>query len=112
MDTFIESVVRYLELKKPYRVILQSSMRKNAAAYTAHYTSGGKLLRHILKINLENLPHDERDLHCLIAHEFIHAWQEEKGHTDIHGNSFQRMANMMGTDLGIDFLYLPDVDTP
>lgn len=112
MYKLITSVYGFLELKKPYRVILQSSMRKNAALYIAHYTQKKGLLRHIIKINMSNIPDDVRNLECLVVHELIHAWQEEKGHTDIHGKSFQKMAILLEEYTGIQKLYLPDTDSP
>lgn len=111
----IFDIVDYLGLQKPYKIELKSKGNKVASAlYMALYSNGGKdgLHSHWIRINLGNLSNpNERDLNTLIAHELIHAWQEEKGYTDIHGTSFQMKAAEISAEFKMPGVYNPETDT-
>lgn len=104
---------RFLGLESPFRIELRSKQKKSmTAVYWAIYTDGGKgkLHSHLIRVYLGN--QDSRDLDTLIAHELIHAWQEENKHTDIHGKSFRKMARRMSKQFDLPNIYLKKVDTP
>lgn len=87
---------------------------KNAATYRALY-SRKHLKKHIIRINVTNLQYDVRGVNELIAHEFIHAWQEENNIDDVHGYPFQSMAHILEQYLAtsgieISSLYIEGID--
>ena len=105
--------VEYLGLKSPYKIELVSkNNKKMTAGYWSLYKDGGKgeLHCHVIKVYLGNK--DYRDLETLIAHELIHAWQEENGYADIHGKSFKKMARKMSKKFDLPHIYIKDTDTP
>lgn len=117
MENTIEKSVEYLKLKKPWDIQLKWKIKcGNAADYLPIYKKSGKLKNHRIRINCSNLPFDRRSIDCLIAHEFIHAWQEETQVIDaIHGKHFQLRAMFLEEYLksqGIitGRLFLPGID--
>ncbi len=103
----------YLGLKSPYKIEMVSKKNKNmAAGYWSLYKNGGKgkLHCHVIRVYLGNK--DYRDLETLIAHEMIHAWQEENGHEDIHGKSFKKMARKMSKEFDLPHIYIKASDNP
>lgn len=118
MENTIEKSVEYLKLTKPWDIQLKWKIKcGNAADYIGVYKKSGKLKNHRIRINCSNLPFDRRSIDCLIAHEFIHAWQEENNtwHDGIHGAQFQLRAMFLeeylkSNNIVTGRLYLPDVD--
>lgn len=113
LNKLIEVCIESLGLESPYEIILKPKM-KSAASYIAHY-SRDTLKKHVIRINVTNLEYDVRGINELIAHEFIHAWQEENNIDDVHGKPFQRMAHILEEDIaeaGIEIgkLYIDGVD--
>ena len=107
------AAIEFLGLKKPYKIELRSKSNKAmTAGYYAILTKNNKLHSHLIRIYMGNLSDDIRSLETLIIHELIHAWQQEKGFTDIHGPSFQYMAHLISIHFRIPNLYLPDTDKP
>lgn len=111
----IFDIVDYLGLQKPYKIELKSKGNKSATAkYWALYSNKGKgdLHSHWIRVYLSNIATPrERDLNTIIAHELIHAWQEEKGYTDIHGTSFQMKAADITAIFNMPLVYNPETDT-
>lgn len=112
MQNLITNVVRFLDIKKPYSIELKSRKGKlnNCAQWQGYVNSKKILVRHVIKIYLPMLIKGERNIETLIIHELIHAWQEENGHNDIHGKSFQRAAKKLQKLTGYSEIYLSDVD--
>ncbi len=110
----ITNVVEYLGLDIPFEIKMVSRKNKKASAdYIALYKDGGKgkLHKHSIRVFLGNQKDpNERSIETLIVHELIHAWQEEMGYTDNHGESFRRMAKNIAVHFGIPDLYIPDLD--
>ena len=102
--------IKYLGLKKP--VNLRIITRKNRfadAEYEPEYSDKtGKLKEHNITIYFKN---NCRDFDTLVAHELIHAWQEENKKAEIHGPHFRRLAAKMEKEFGLKSIYLPDVDS-
>jgi predicted SprT family Zn-dependent metalloprotease len=111
----IFDIVDYLGLQKPYKIELKSRGNKSATAkYWALYSDkgAGGLHSHWIRVYLRNIGiPGERDLNTIIAHELIHAWQEEKGYTDIHGTSFQMKAAEIAAEFKMPGVYNPETDT-
>lgn len=109
----INQIAKYLGLKKPFSITLKSGTKNKATAkYWGLYSEKGKLESHEIKIWVGNLENPlERSLETLIAHELIHAWQEEKGFTDTHGESFKYAAERVSCEFDLERVYDPDLDT-
>ena len=96
----IDLTVKFISLEKPYTIKLNSKGKRSASAeYRASYNRGGELVSHQITIYLGNQPQDTRDIETLVAHELIHAWQEEKGITEIHGQDFIDVAELVSRHL-------------
>ena len=87
----MDTITQILKLEKPVKVKF-SKRNHNAwdASYTPRFTKWGDVKCHVIKIY--NNPDRSRTIDELIAHELIHAWQEENAVEDIHGKPFQKMA--------------------
>jgi SprT-like family len=111
-DLFIRAVAEYLGLKKPFDILLSSRDGKYAAWHLPVYTRNGKLKSHKITINFVNLQTDDRNLKTLVAHEMIHAWQEENGHmAEYHGPQFQNMAAGLSRKFpSLKGIYDPELD--
>lgn len=112
----IDLTVKFISLEKPYTIKLNSKGKRSASAeYRASYNRGGELVSHQITIYLGNQPQDTRDIETLVAHELIHAWQEEKGITEIHGQDFIDVAELVSRHLeyagiAVSSIYIAGVD--
>lgn len=107
----LKPIKQFLRLKRPIKIILKDrANKKMRAGYWGLYAKG-KLDSHLIHIYLGKWGNGERSLQSLIAHELIHAWQEECGLTEIHGPQFARMAKEIEDLTGIKEIYLPEYDT-
>jgi hypothetical protein len=101
--------IKYLGLKKP--VNLRIVTRKNRfadAEYEPEYSDKtGKLKEHNIIIYFKN---NCRDFDTLVAHELIHAWQEENKKQETHGPFFIKYARKMEKEFNLREIYLPDID--
>lgn len=112
----IDLTVEYLGLEKPYTIKLNSKGKKSASAeYRAIYNRGDILVSHQITIYLGNQDTDSRDIETLIAHELVHAFQEEHNIEEIHGDDFIDIAELLTMYLQtagiyVGNIYLADVD--
>ena len=109
MYNLIAKTIGFLEIEKPYKIVLKPTLGGNSAEYYAMMRKG-KLVSHLIRVSISNLKGDVRDLDTLIVHEFIHAWQQENGIEEVHGPDFQRMARKLGKHLNIDNIYIKGTD--
>ena len=110
MENLIADTIRFLHLQKPYKIVIKPKLKGgNRAEYYGMYRKG-KLVSHLIRVSVSGLDEDIRDFNTLIVHEFIHAWQEEKGITEIHGLEFQDKAKELGRVLGMKNIYLKGID--
>jgi hypothetical protein len=108
MNKLIQDCVKYLQITRPYRVILQSKLKNpNWFAYhTAILNDNDKILQHRIHITMQEI--ETYHLNTVVAHEFVHAWQMENGkRKELHGKHFQRKAlelqgylKLCGYDIG------------
>jgi hypothetical protein len=106
----IDLTVEYLGLEKPYIIKLNSKGKKSASAeYIAKYNRGGILVSHQITIYLGNQLEDTRDIETLIAHELIHALQEEEGIIEIHGEYFIDIAGLLVMYLETAGIYIGQI---
>lgn len=107
-NNLLYDLIDYLGLELPVYVELRTISKKPFHAYyIPKYNKHEKVCAHIIKINLENIT---RGPDTLLAHELIHAWQEENNKRDTHGKSFKKMAAKIEKAFGIIGLYIPDTD--
>ena len=106
----IDLTVEYLGLEKPYTIKLNSKGKRSASAeYRASYNRGDILISHQITIYLGNQDTDSRDIETLIAHELIHAFQEEKGIIEIHGQDFIDVAGLLSMYLETAGIYVGNI---
>lgn len=106
----IQKIITYLEIKNPVEIQIRSKKKKNMeAGYWGLYAEDGELKSHLIRIyGFQTY----RPTYTLIAHELIHAWQEENGINEIHGPEFKRMAYELSTECVIPTpgIYIPELD--
>jgi hypothetical protein len=95
MQTFIFDLCDMLKLTVPVNINFKMYRKPRgwSALYKPKYDDMENLIQHNITISLERDPH--RNLESLIAHELIHAWQEENSIADFHGKPFQKMAKRL-----------------
>lgn len=116
MNKLIAACVKFLDIRRPYRVSIQSSLKnKDWFGYcTAVIDDNGKILRHTIAITMEDM--DKYHLNTILAHEFVHAWQFENNiGGKNHNKRFQSKAAklqdyLIGAGFDIGELYRPDID--
>lgn len=105
----INDYIKFLKLTKPVVVRINSRTHKHwDGYYQARYNNKGNLAEHRITIYLQN---QSRDFDTILAHELIHAWQEENGHTEFHGKEFKRIARKMQKVFGLINVYVKGTDT-
>ena len=101
--------IKFLGLKKP--VNLKIITRKNRwadAEYEPEYSEKtGKLKEHKITIFFKD---NCRDFETLLAHELIHAWQEENKKSETHGEFFIKYAKKMEKEFNLKEIYIDGVD--
>jgi hypothetical protein len=107
----LNDYIKFLGLKKP--VVVRIKTRKNKkdydALYESHYSDRTeKLLEHRITIYTQE---SGRSFEVLLAHELIHAWQEENSKAEIHGRYFKKWAKKMNEHFGLQEIYIKGVDT-
>lgn len=108
----INKLVNMLGLTRPIIVKLSHKSHSGVCAEYWPKYRGEKLRRHIIEIFLPELASDTRTFETIIAHELIHAWQEENGKTEIHGKHFAKMANKITAHFGYRGIFDPEIDNP
>ena len=108
-SNFIRDYIDFLGLELPVEIKIKSkSKRKADAEYWGLYNDGGNLDSHL--IHIYNLGGDSRSLNAIIAHELIHAWQEELNYNEIHGKQFQWWAKFFRDEFALEGVYIPELD--
>lgn len=106
MKNFYE-YIEFLKLKKPVNLRIVTRKNKSAdAEYEAMYTDSGRLKEHRITIYKGHV----RDFDTLVAHELIHAWQEEHKKQEIHGKFFVKYARKMEQAFALREVYIEGVD--
>ena len=101
--------IEFLGLKKPVTITIKTRKGRDCDAfYFPDYSDRtGKLKGHKITIYTVDCG---RDFETLLAHELIHAWQEEKNKAEFHGKYFQTMAKSMVESFGLKNIYIKGVD--
>ena len=109
MHEIITKTVSLLELSKPYKLVFKPKLGGHSAEYYGMLRKG-KLVSHVLRFSIGNMSVDARNLDTLIVHEFIHAWQAEKGLDETHGPFFKKMAKVLGKEFNLPLIYIKGTD--
>lgn len=100
----------FLDLHMPVALHIKTRTGKDCDAYyMPRYNSKGKLKQHDITIYTENC---EREFNTLLAHELIHAKQEELEYADTHGPSFRKYARKLAKEFNLKKIYRKTVDKP
>jgi hypothetical protein len=101
--------IKFLGLKKPINLrIITKRNRYYNADYEAEYSDvTGKLIAHNITIYFKD---NDRDFETLLAHELIHAWQEENKKHETHGPAFIKYAKRMEKEFNLRDIYIPEID--
>jgi predicted SprT family Zn-dependent metalloprotease len=112
LDTkFLSELVAALQLQCAVDITFTTRKNKKANAhYLPRYSNKGKLTGHKVKVFLGDAV--DRPLDSIVAHELIHAWQEEKGIDAIHGKKFASMAKIIARKFALREVYIKRIDTP
>lgn len=107
MQLFHE-LIQHLKIKRPVNLLVVNKNNPEAdAEYEAEYSERGRLTQHHITIFFKG---NYRDFDTLLAHELIHAWQEEHKLTEHHGPEFKKLARKVGEKFSLPEIYVPDVD--
>lgn len=121
-STLILVCAKALQLARPVELRIRTKARrdsKDLAGYYEPQLRAGKIIRHIVILNLGVIATSNYSLNAVIAHELIHACQMEHGFFDEnhhHDKKFQKMAEKLREilkDIGysVEPLYDEKVDT-
>lgn len=105
---YTDAMIEFSKVKFPVEIRITRKCAEVVAEYQPRYTNAGKIKKHIIWIHWWELLTDYRDIHTVIAHELIHAMQEEKRLTEIHGPFFRKWARKFRKE----FDFLRDVFDP
>lgn len=105
----LNTLIEYLEITKPVTLTIKTRKNKDADAfYLPHYSDRtAKLIGHRITIYTVDT---SRDFDTLLAHELIHAKQEEMRVAEIHGPVFTTLAADLEHHFGFEEIYIHDVD--
>jgi hypothetical protein len=104
----IEKAIKFLDIKKPYKIVLVSHAHKEIdACYWEMRSPTQNRLSHLIKVWVGN---NSRSIEASIIHELIHAWQSETGLTEYHGPWFIKMAKALEYRTGLRDIYIPGQD--
>jgi hypothetical protein len=104
----LNDYIKFLGLTKP--VVVRINSRSHMAwdgYYLPRYNGKGKLTEHRITLYLQD---QSRDFNTILAHELIHAWQEEHNKTECHGWHFKRIAKKMGKHFDLSSVYIKGTD--
>lgn len=112
--TLFDAICKELKIEKMVDVTISTKENKKFdAEYSPVYremkNGGIELRKHRIKVFIG----DEltRPIDSLIAHELIHAWQEERDLSEIHGKYFRRKAKQLESLFGMEDIYIPELDS-
>lgn len=112
-DVAFFELIEFLALEKDVELTFTTKANAKCDAeyspvYRENKSGEWNLKKHRIKLFVGN--ELERDLNSLIAHELIHAWQEENGKDEIHGKHFRKMSRKLEAEFGLLGIYNPEID--
>ena len=108
LKPFIRSLIASLKIKLPVTFTISTRETKNDGYYLPMYDDECELVGHKIRIYLNE--DTSRSVEAIIAHELIHAWQEENSDTGVHGRKFAYRARKLEKEYSLSNIYIPRVD--
>jgi len=104
--------IKFLGLKSPVELTFKTEHNKHSdAVYWPKFSNKGNLKAHKITVFLGNQnANSPRTLDELIAHELLHAWQQENNIAEFHGPNFIMMAIAMKHAFDLPNIYLAELD--
>ena len=104
--------IEFLGLKSPVELTFKTKSNKHSdAVYLPKFSNRGNLKAHKITLYLGNQDITaRRTIDELIAHELIHAWQQENKIVEWHGSNFIMMAIAMKHAFDLPNIYIADLD--
>jgi len=104
--------IEFLGLKSPVELTLKTKSNKHSdALYLPKFNNKGNLKAHKITVFLGNQSaNSPRTLDELIAHELIHAWQQENNISEFHGINFLLQAIRLDEKFDLPNIYLAELD--
>jgi hypothetical protein len=104
--------IKFLGLKSPVELTFKTEHNKHSdAVYWPKFSNKGNLKAHKIVVYLGNqTPNSPRTLDELIAHELIHACQQENNIAEFHGLNFRMLAIQMSEEFNLPNIYLANLD--
>ena len=107
---FINSLIEYLRIKNPVTITISTKEHKSVDGYyTPRYSSDDELVGHNIRVYINS--DSPRSIEATIAHELIHAWQEENSDDAVHGRRFAYRARKLESSFALAHVYIPWTDT-
>lgn len=105
----LHDLIRALDIKLPVNLMINTRTNKTCDGFYLpdHSDRTGKLKGHRITIYVGN---PSRDFETLLAHELIHAWQEENNKYETHGKHFKRIAKKLESEFNLTNIYLKGID--
>jgi hypothetical protein len=106
----LQALIDHMGITLPVTVTIKTRKGKDCDAfYLGHYSDRtGKLIGH--KITIYTIG-ATRPFETLLAHELIHAKQEEHKIEEWHGEMFKAWASDIETNFGLQEIFIHDIDT-
>lgn len=105
----LNEYIDFLGLELPVTVIVKTSIKEKNwdAYYLPRHGKKGKLTSHKIVIRSNGL---SRNFDTILAHELIHAKQEEMKQEEIHGKIFRKFAKLMEEEFSLEEIYIDGID--
>jgi hypothetical protein len=105
--------IKFLELKSPVELTFKTKSNKHDDAfYLPKFNNRGNLKAHKIVVFLGNQDvNSARTVDELVAHELIHAWQQENKIQEFHGPNFIMQAIAMKHAFDLPNIYLAELDS-
>lgn len=110
MNNVIQQYSDFLGLRYPVEITIKTRLHKKMDGYhiPVYSDKTGNLRYHKIVIYITNI---SRPFYTVLAHELIHAWQEENSKRDeFHGKQFQKIASKMCAKFALERIYVPECD--
>lgn len=108
LKPFIKSVISSLKITLPVTFTITTKESNNDGYYMPIHNDDCELVGHRIRIYLNS--DTSRSVEAIIAHELIHAWQEENSDTGVHGRKFAYRARKLEKKYALNNIYIPRVD--
>jgi hypothetical protein len=108
LKPFIESLIVFLKLEHPVTFTITTRESKNDGYYLPVRDDDCELIGHKIRIYMNQ--NTSRSIEAIIAHELIHAWQEENADDAVHGRRFAYRARKLESQFNLKHIYIPRLD--